>query len=63
MEEDANEVLSSIKHRKKIDRNSVLMQDIVWKSVTLYNQSDILCHKTLASVWRYNFTLKAINRC
>jgi len=29
MEEDANEVLSSIKHRKKIDRNSVLMQDIV----------------------------------
>jgi hypothetical protein len=29
IEDDANEVLSSLKHRKRIDRNSVLMQDIV----------------------------------
>ena len=61
MEKDANEDLLSIKHRK-IDRNSVLVQDEVWKSVTLYNESDILCLKLLAHAGSYNFTLKTINR-
>lgn len=61
VEEDSNEVLSRRKHRKKlIERNSVLMQDKIWKSVTYYLW---WYHRILASLCMYNSSLRTVNRC